>query len=170
MTGHRIGRDGRGCDEGSEDRSHPHGKSKWDDVGQKGHMQEPKVTIDAQVPVPGWAPRMSWVHLTGIRDCKASSRSMFLYMCHLSQPMPTLSHLRSPMKRPALHAQRQPKDWHEREMPDMLNMLREMWPDVYKIRALTISNVSGLTCVTCLDRCHHKTRIDQTNLTDITRT
>ena len=29
----------------------------------------------------------------------------------------------------ALHAQRQPKDRYEREMPKMLNMLREMWPD-----------------------------------------
>jgi hypothetical protein len=28
----------------------------------------------------------------------------------------------------ALHAQRKPKGWHEREMPKMLHMLREMWP------------------------------------------
>ena len=30
----------------------------------------------------------------------------------------------------ALHAQRQPKDRHEREMPKMLNMLREMCPEL----------------------------------------
>ena len=64
-TCHRVGRDGRGWEEGSEDplhRSHPHGKSKWDDVGQTCHMQELEVTIDAQV-LPGWTPRVSWVRL-----------------------------------------------------------------------------------------------------------
>ena len=62
---HRVGRDGRGWEEGSEDplhRSHPHGESKWDDVGQTCHMQELEVTIDAQV-LPGWTPRVSWVRL-----------------------------------------------------------------------------------------------------------
>ena len=30
----------------------------------------------------------------------------------------------------ALQAQRHPQDWHEREMPKMLNVLREMWPEL----------------------------------------
>ena len=30
----------------------------------------------------------------------------------------------------ALHAQRYPKHWHERELPKIVNMLREMWPEL----------------------------------------
>ena len=84
---HRVGRDGRGWEEGSEDplhRSHPHGKSKWDDVGQTCHMQEHEVTIDAQV-LPGWTPRVSWVRLALVIARRLPAACFCICVTHLNQ-------------------------------------------------------------------------------------